>query len=151
MFEKYVKTSHFLQMPYVQTLCLFVEIFLDVTEVLPADLKSSISYYLDFVMTFTFLCAMWGCFLIIDLTAKFKMIEGHKFIAKAALLKSIVGFVNLQFLIINILVHYEIIECKEYLSNTGYGGLISNVCSLLLALILGNICFYVNMIDHTHH
>lgn len=138
-------------MPYVQALCLFIEIFLDETEILPNDLSLTIAYHLDFIMTFTFLCAMWGCFLIIDLTAKFKIIEGHKFIAKAALLKSLVGFVNLQFLITNTLVNYDIIECKEYLSNRAYGGLISNVCSLLLALILGNICFFVNMIDQTHH
>ena len=41
-------------MPYVQALCLFIEIFLDETEILPNDLSLTIAYHLDFIMTFTF-------------------------------------------------------------------------------------------------
>ena len=140
-------------MPYVQAVCLFIKIFLDQAEVLPSVLnfRNDPLTYLDTIMTISFLCAMWGCFLMIDLAAKFKIIEGHKFILKGALIKTLVGFVNLQSLIIDILVSYDIIECKEYLSKIAFGGLISNICSLFEAFILGNASFFMNMYDQSHH
>ena len=140
-------------MPYVQAICLFVKIFLDEADVLPSEMivENNPLTYLDSIMTISFLCAMWGCFLLMDMAAKFKIIEGHKFILKAALIKTLVGFVNLQSLIIDILVGYDIIECKEYLSNIAFGGLISNICSLCEAFLLGNACFFINMCDQNHH
>ena len=101
-------------MPYLQSFCFFITILLKEAELMPLDGFSnsgSMNLYIQSIMTISFLCAMWGLFLIMDLSDKFKLIKGHRFKLKAALLKIMVVFVNLQGLIINILVSFDVITC----------------------------------------
>ena len=144
----------FLQMPYLQSICLFTITLLHEADLIRYEdysrSSTNINLYIQSVMTISFLCAMWGLFLIMDLTDKFKLIKGHRFRSKAAYLKIMVVFVNLQGLIINILVSFDVINCKGVISGKAHGGVISDLCSLIEAFILGNLTFYLNMksVDH---
>ena len=142
-------------MPYTQALCIFVIMVLHEAQIMAYDdyshKISNVNLYLQTIMTLSFLSAMWGLFLIMDLTAKFHIIQGHKFKLKAAILKIIVVFVNLQGLIINILDSFEIIDCKGSIGSLGISGLLNSLCSLIEAFILGQVCFALNVRHSYHH
>ena len=141
-------------MPYLQSFCFFITILLKEAELMPLDGFSnsgSMNLYIQSIMTISFLCAMWGLFLIMDLSDKFKLIKGHRFKLKAALLKMMVVFVNLQGLIINILVSFDVITCYGTVSGKEHGGVITDICSLIEAFILGNVAFYFNVKNTDHY
>jgi len=135
-----------LQMPFVQFLCIFTVDLLGKAEYSSSDDFSLTdeNVYLQTGMTMSFFVAMWGLFQLMSITMKFELVGDCKFKFKAVLLKVLIVVINVQGMVIDVLIYYEVFGCFRQLGPKAVGGMVRDVTLMIEAFFLGNLSFYLH-------
>ena len=85
-------------MPYIQSICVFLIVVLNLTGYLEiGDLSpKSPNLYLSVIQLISFFVGLWALFMFFDITHRYKLLQDFRYRQKSALLKLIVVLVNIQ-------------------------------------------------------
>ncbi|TRY75418.1 hypothetical protein TCAL_16799 [Tigriopus californicus] len=137
------------QMPYVQALCMYLVISLNLSGYLQYDDESKNPgvVYFQIIETISFVIALWGIFLFLSITNKYQMGNNKHFRKKALLFRLLLVLINVQGVVIDILAALNIIRCNENMSRIAMAAMIKDSCAVFEVFILGNLNFLLNMVD----
>lgn len=138
------------QMPYIQALCMYLVISLNLSGYIQYDDNSKNPGVVVFqlVETISFIVALWGIFLFLSITNKYKMGQDKHFRKKALLFRLLLVLINVQGVVIDILAALNIIRCNQHMSRIAMAAMIKDSCAIFEVFILGNLNFLLNMIDY---
>ena len=130
------------QMPYVQTSMIFITfLFLLSGATRTGNFSPDDPYlYLQLIIQISFFTGMWALFSLVGITVQYEKLNGYHYRKKAFLLKAMMGLTNLQTLIIDALVNYNIIRCvNEEISGFAMGCVIKSSIVFVESIVFGSI------------
>ena len=130
------------QMPYVQTAMIFVTFLLLLSGTTRTGNYSpdDPNLYIQLIIQISFFTGMWALFSLVGITLQYEKLSEHHYRKKALLLKLMMGLTNLQTLVIDALVNYNVIHCvNEEISGFAMGCVIKSSIVLVESLVFGSI------------
>ena len=130
------------QMPYVQTSMVFITfLFLLSGVTRTGNLSPDDPYlYTQIITQISFFTGMWALFSLVGITVQYEQLSGYHYRKKALLLKTMMGLTNLQTLIVDTLVNYNIIKCvNEEISGFAMGCVVKSSIVFIESIVFGSI------------
>ena len=130
------------QMPYVQTAMIFITFLLLLSGTTrTGNLSPDDPYlYTQLIIQVSFFTGIWALFSLVGITLQYEKLSGHHYRTKALLLKVMMGLTNLQTLIIDALVNYNVIRCvNEEISGFAMGCVIKSSIVMIESIVFGSL------------
>ena len=146
------------QIPYIQTVMIFIFFLLLLSGTTrTGNLSPADPYlYIQLVIQLSFFIGMWALLSLIGITLQYEKLTSYQYKKKAFLLQAMMGLANLQTLVIDALVNYNIIPCvNEQISAFAMGCIIKSSIIFIETIVFGSITLrlyqrYDDMSDYAH-
>jgi len=141
------------QVPYTESLCLFVLGSLQISGYVDlGSLSFSSPYiYITVFLTLSNMSGLWGLFMFFNITHQFKLLHNYNYRKKSLVMKIIIVCMNVQGFVVDIMVNRGLVGCiPQHVSEVGVGVIIKAVCTTVESIVLGSISFMVYKDEGTY-
>ena len=137
------------QMKFVQSVCLFLLISLELSGYINYDnLGFESGYvYLQGLIGLSFIMAIWAMFLLFGMAGEHELLREDGFGKKADTFKLLVILINVQEFVFEAMAAFGLLPCDQYFSRAAYAAVIHDSFCLVESFALGQICFVLNYFD----
>jgi len=141
------------QVPYTESLCLFVLGSLQISGYVDlGSLSFSSPYiYITVFLTMSNMSGLWGLFMFFRITHQFKLLHNYNYRKKSLVMKVIIVCMNVQGFVVDIMVNRGLVGCiPPYISEVGVGVIIKASCVIVESIVLGSVSFLVYKDEGTY-